>query len=262
MRMRFLPSYFSALRQLLKPGGLLLLAFLSACALPVSPSASPTPTPSPRLALAYAYYQNGQYRVALDESRKVLESQADEPQALALQGLIFAKLNEPALAQRSFLRAEQGAAQDADIAHNYGLFLCEQGQYAAAFERFGRAVQQPLYADKAKTGWVWGVCAQKSGDESVAQSLWAQSLALKPSAEPALALARSYQQQKQTQRASEVLAAINSTNAASAETLWLGIQWARKNSEPETLKRYAAQLQKRFSSSSQWDAFQREAYDD
>jgi len=214
------------------------------------------------LALAFAYFQNGQYHVALDETRKIGETQRHKPQVLGLQALIYARLKEPALAERSFLRAEQEAPQDADLAHNHGLFLCEQNQYPAAFARFVRAVQQPLYVDKAKTLWVWGVCAQTSGDEAAAQTLWQQSLALKPSAEPALALAQSYQQHMQTARANEVLASINSTPGATPETLWLAIQWARKNADGVSLKRYAAQLQKRFPSSSQWDAFQREAYDD
>ena len=243
-------------------GWCLVLATLSGCAFPVSPAAPQPSTLSPRLALAFAYFQNGQYRVALDESRKVLETQPDEPQALGLQGLIYARLNEPVLAERSFLRAEQAAGQDADLAHNHGLFLCQQNQFPAAFDRFARAVQQPLYADKSKTFWVWGVCAQKSGDETAAQSLWVQSLAFKSSAQAALALAQSYQQQMRSGRANEVLDRINSTPAATPETLWLGIQWARKNADEVALKRYAVQLQMRFPTSSQWDAFQREAYDD
>jgi type IV pilus assembly protein PilF len=238
------------------------LASLFGCAVSMSPAAPHAPTLSPPLALAFAYFQNGQNRVALDESRKVLETQPDEPQALGLQGLIYARLNDPALAGRSFFRAEQGAAQDADLAHNHGLFLFEQNQFSAAFERFSCAVQQPLYAYKSKTFWVWGVCVQKSGNEVAAQSLWRQSLALKPSAEAALALALSYQQQSHTVRANEVLARINSTPAATPETLWLGIQWALKNANEASFKRYAVQLQMRFPTSSQWDAFQREAYDD
>ena len=217
---------------------------------------------SPRLALAFAYFQNGQYRVALNESSKVSETQPDEPQALGLQGLIYARLNEPALAERSFLLAEQGASRDADLVHNHGLFLCEKNQFPAAFKRFDRAAQQALYVDKSKTFWVWGVCAQKSGDDDAAQNLWVQSLALKPSAEAPMALEQSYQQQLHTVRANEVLASINSTFTATPETLWLGIQWARKNADEASLKRYAVQLQKRFPTSSLWDAFQREAYDD
>ena len=167
--MRSLCAPFIPLHRCWIWGWCLALAALFGCAVPVSPAANSTPTLSPRLALAFAYFQNGQYRVALDESRKVLETQPNEPQALGLQGLIYARLNEPALAERSFLRSEQVAAQDADLAHNHGLFLCEQNQFPASFERFGRAVQHPLYADKSKTFWVWGVCAQKSGDETTAQ---------------------------------------------------------------------------------------------
>jgi type IV pilus assembly protein PilF len=243
---------------------LIMLTGLQGCAVPAKSQSVHVgrTTLSPRMALAFAYYENGQYRVALDESRKALELQPDEPQALALQALIFARLNETALAQRSFLRAEQSAPQDADIAHNHGLFLCDQGQYPAAFERFARAVQQPLYAEKAKSLWVWGVCAQKAGDEAGAQALWTQSLAFNPSAPAALALAQSYQQHNQPSLASEVLMGINTGPAASPETLWVGLQWARKHGDNVLFKRYAVQLHKQFPTSSQWDAFQREAFDD
>lgn len=253
-----------ALFALMALTGLWGLLALSGCAVPANPQSAfvGRTALSPRMALAFAYYQNGQYRVALDESGKVLEVQPDEPQALGLQALIYARLKETALAQGSFLRAEQAAPQDADIAHNHGLFLCDQGQFAAAFERFARAVQQPLYPDKAKSLWVWGVCAQKAGDEAVAQALWSQSLALNPSAQAALVLAQSYQQQNQPLRASEVLKGINASTAASPETLWLGLQWARKNADTALFKRYAMQLKKQFPTSSQWDAFQREAFDD
>ncbi len=226
-------------------------------------SFTPVSSPlSPRLALAFAYYENGQYRIALDESRKVLSTQPEQAQAMALQGLIYARLNETALAQRSFQLAEQWAMQDADIAHNHGVFLCQLHQYSAAFERFARAVQQPLYDAKAKTLWVWGVCAQQSGDESAAQDLWIQSLKRQPSAQAALALAHSYRDQNQQLRAHAVLAEVNSTVAASPETVWLALVWSRKNADAAAVQRYASQLQRQFPSSSQWQAFQREAFDE
>jgi type IV pilus assembly protein PilF len=244
----------------------LLLLALTACALPSPPLSAPAArtslSPSPRLALAYAYYQNGQYRVALDETHKLLRIQADDPQALGLQGLIYARLNEPALAQRSFLQADRSGPLEANIAHNHGLFLCEQGQFVAAFDRFDQAVQQALYVDKAKTLWVWGVCEQSSGDEIAAQNLWIRSLSLEPSAPAALALAKSYEKQNWPTRAQSVLAQFNTTAAVTPATLWLGIQWARKSADELSIKRYAAQLHQLFPSSSQWHAYQREAFDE
>lgn len=216
---------------------------------------------NPRLALAAAYYQNGQLHIALEESRKVLEASANDPQALGLQGLIYMRLDEPALAQKSFSLAEMAAPLDPDIAHNHAVFLCEQGKYKDAFGRFESALNLPLYSEKAKTMWVWGVCSNKSGDFLSAQTLWAQSLSKKPNAETALALALSYKHHNDY-RAAEVLSQFNRLDVASAETLWLGAQWARQSSDFVALKRYATLLRQRFPNSSQWDAFQREAFDD
>lgn len=233
---------------------------LVGCASSFQPAA--VAAPSPRLALAYAYFQNAQYRVALEESHKVLALQPEDAQALTLQGLIYGRLNEPALAQRSFTQAEKMAPLDADIAHNHGVFLCQQAQYPDAAQRFARALQQPLYSEKAKTLWVWGRCAQGAGEEARAQALWTQSLALTPNADAALALAGSLQAQSQPLQAAAVLQRINQTDAASAETLWQGIVLARQNAQSDAVQRYAAQLKQRFSTSSQWDAFQREVNHD
>jgi len=239
---------------------LLVWASLSAC------SAPPTHTVSqithPRLALATAYYQNEQFRVALDESQKVLGVSADHAQALGLQGLIYMRLGEPVLAQKSFLLAEKAAPLDADIAHNHAVFLCEQGHYKNSFERFESAMNRPLYSEKAKTMWVWGVCSHKSGDIQSAQQLWTQSLTIKATAETALALALSLKQHNQDARAAEVLKNFNVLEAASAETLLLGVQWARQSSDSETSKRYTSILRQRFPTSAQWGALQREAFDD
>lgn len=227
-----------------------------ACAAPANDNATP------RLALASAYYENGQYRIALDEVQKILRTQPEEASANALQGLIYAGLKEPVLAEQSFLRAEKKAPGDADIAHNHGLFLCEQTQYARAFERFATALRQPLYAEKAKTYWVWGVCAQKTGDLVQAQERWTQSLAAQLSPAPAVALAQSYQSQKKYAQALLALREVNRSQIATAESLWLGVQLSRKADDASTLRHCAALLQTRFPSSSQWDAFQREAFDD
>ena len=254
----------SVLRNLMAMAVVWWLGSLVGCAGPAQQGGSvPLSSPlSPRLALAYAYYENGQYPIALDESRKVLAAQPEQAQAMALQGLVYARLNETALAQRSFQLAEQWAMQDADIAHNHGWFLCQQHQYGAAFERFARAMQQPFYGAKAKTLWVWGVCAQQSGDESAAQALWLQSLSRQPSAQAALALAHSFQQHHQLLRAASVLGQVNSTDAASPETLWLGLIWARKMGDTTAVQAYASQLQRQFPHSSQWQAFQRGAFDE
>jgi len=239
---------------------LLIFASLSGCSAPKPGFVSHAV--SPRLALASAYYQNGQFRVALEESQKVLDVSPNNPQAHALQGLIYMRLEAPALADAHFSLAQKAAPLDADIANNHAVFLCEQRLYQAAFERFETAIRQPLYREKAKTLWVWGVCCDKSGDVASAQRLWTQSLSIQPSADPAMALAMSLKQHNQIERAAEVLKNVNQSEAVSAQTLWLGAQLARQLSDAGALKTYAAILRQRFPNSPQWGAFQREAFDD
>jgi type IV pilus assembly protein PilF len=239
---------------------LLFFAILSGCSAPNPGFVSDKV--NPRLALASAYYQNGQFRVALEESQKVLDVSANDPQALALHGLIYMRLDAPALAQKSFLLAEKTAPVDADIAHNHAVFFFFQRLYKAAFERFETAMRQPLYREKAKTLWVWGVCADKSGDVESAQRLWIQSLSIQPAADSALALALSLKQHNQIERAALVLKNFNQSDVVSAQTLWLGAQLARQLSDADSLKSYAAILRQRFPNSPQWGAFQREAFDD
>ena len=256
----FFCSNFVVQRAFLNLFVLLAWACLSGCS---APATHPVlQSAHPRLALATAYYQNGQYRVALEESQKVSGVLADHAQAFGLQGLIYMRLGEPVLAQKSFLLAEKAAPLDADIAHNHAVFLCEQGHYKDSFERFESAISRPLYAEKAKTMWVLGVCYDKSGDVQSAQQIWTQSLNIKATAETALALALSLKQQNQDSRAAAVLKNFNHLEAASAETLLLGVQLARQSSDSETSKRYASLLRLRFPNSSQWSALQREAFDD
>ena len=77
----------------------------------------------------------------------------------------------------------------------------------------------------------------------------------------ALALAQS-DQQHHPQRAHAVLLEVNRTAAASPETVWLALVWSRKNADAAAVQRYAAQLQRQFPSSPQWQAYQREAFDE
>jgi len=220
------------------------------------------PVAPPRLALASAYYNDGQWRVALEEVNKVLQDHPQHPAALGLEALIYAQLKEPALAAQRFVLAEQSAPNDPDIAHNHGWFLCEQGLFPAAFQRFEVAVQQRLYADRAKTFWVWGGCAQKAGDMVLARHQWLQSM--REQKDPALAWSwvNTLKQQGLREDAQQALTQFNSLPAATPETIWLGAQWASQSAHQDVLKLHGQWLAQRFPQSTQWSAYQRGAFND
>lgn len=234
----------------------LMLSTLFACATSTSPLAPP------RLALASAYYNDGQWRVALEQVHKVLQDHPKHPTALGLEALIYAQLKEPALAAQRFVLAEQSAPSDPDIAHNHAWFLCEQGQYPAASRRFEVAVQQSLYPEKAKTYWVWGGCAQKAGDMALARQLWVQSMSQQKDPAVALSWVYSLKQQGHSEQAQQALTQFNALPAATPETIWLGAQWAWREARQDALKLHGQWLAQRFPQSTQWSAYQRGAFND
>ena len=221
-----------------------------------------TPVAPPRLALASAYYNDGQWRVALEEVKKVLQDHPKHPVAVGLGGLIYAQLKEADLAAQRFAQAEQLAPSDPDIAHNHGWFLCEQRQYSAAYQRFEVAVQQRLYAEKAKTFWLWGGCALKAGDMPLARKQWFQSLNEQKDPSLARSWVNSLKQQGLPEEAQHALTQFNATPAASAETIWLGAQWAWQAGHQDVLKLHGQWLEQRFPQSTQWYAYQQGAFND
>ena len=94
-----------------------------------------------RLDLAQAYFEQGQASIALQE---IVQAQAADPQWIAvhnMKALILEKIGQSAMARNSFeegLRLAQRApslgSELADLQHNWGLWLCQQGLTAQALQ--------------------------------------------------------------------------------------------------------------------------------
>lgn len=106
-----------------------------------------------RTELAAGYFEQGQTSVALDEIKQALLSDPNYAPALSLRGLAYMRISEPKLAEESFRRALQTSPRDADVAHNFGWMLCQQGRNsgsnravcAGAFQPFiRRAIQNAV----------------------------------------------------------------------------------------------------------------------
>jgi type IV pilus assembly protein PilF len=118
-----------------------------------------------RLDLAQAYYEQGQTAIALQE---VAQAQVADPQWIAvynLKALVLEKMGQSAMAKNSFeeglrlaLRAPSLGSELADLQHNWGLWLCQQGKSAQAMPQFQRAMGQPGYALRNKTELAMSRC--------------------------------------------------------------------------------------------------------
>jgi type IV pilus assembly protein PilF len=106
-----------------------------------------------RLDLAQAYYEQGQAAIAMQE---IAQAQIADPQWIAvhnLKALVLEKMGQSAMARNSFeeglklaLRAPSLGSELADLQHNWGLWLCQQGLSAQALPQFHRAMNQPGYS--------------------------------------------------------------------------------------------------------------------
>ncbi|MDM7950464.1 type IV pilus biogenesis/stability protein PilW [Hydrogenophaga sp.] len=216
-----------------------------------------------RLELASNYFEQGQTTIALDEIKQSLAADPSYTPAYVLRGLVYMRLNNPALAEDSFQRALQISPRDGDTLHNYGWFHCEAGRYPQALALFDRALASPTYGAVARTHLVKGICQIRAGQPAEAEASFSKSYEL-DAGNPITGynLAALLFQRGEDSRAQFYIRRINNSNLANAETLWLGIKIERRLRNTVEVEQLARQLGRRFAESRQWALYQRGAFDE
>lgn len=216
-----------------------------------------------RLELALGYFQGGQPTVALDEVKQALLADPSYPEAYDLRGLIYMRLDEPALAEDSFRRAISLAPREPNTLHNYGWLLCQQKRYADATQQFAAALAVPNYRDSAKTLMTQGICQLQAGQRIEAERSLVQAYEIDTgNAVIGYNLAALLTQRKDFARAQFFIRRVNNSPSANAETLWLGIKVERELGNREAQTQLAGQLLRRFPQSREALAYERGNFDD
>jgi type IV pilus assembly protein PilF len=212
--------------------------------------------------LASVYYERGNYAVALDELRMATTADSSYPQAYSMYGLVYTELREKGLAQQSFERALQLSPNDGDINHNYGWFLCQNGQPADSIRYFLQAVRNPLYQTPWRSYSAAGVCSQRTNNTKDADEFFQRALKMDPDEPTAmLQLAQIRYKQGTLDEARRLVTRYNKQMAPSAESLWLALRVERKLGERVAEQSYANQLRRRFPGSPEYQALQRGQFD-
>jgi len=212
--------------------------------------------------LAGAYYERGNMGVALDELRLATTADPSYPQAYELLGLVYMELKDARQAESNFERALRLSPNDANINHNYGWFLCQNGREKDSIRYFLQALRNPLYASPARTYSTAGLCSVRAGNTKDAEEFLQRALKADPEDPSALIqLAQIRYQQGKVDEARRFISRYNKLVSPSPESLWLALRIERKGGERAAEQSYANQLRRRFPNSAEYQSLQRGQFD-
>ena len=216
-----------------------------------------------RLELATGYFEQGQTNVALDELKQALIADPTYVDAYNLRGLVYMRLNDLPLAEDSFKRALAISPTNADVAHNYGWFLCQQARYPESFRSFGQAIANPTYPGQAKSLMTQGICQVRAGQRADAEQSLTKSYEL-DAGNPLTGynLSLLLFERSELVRSQFYIRRLNNSELANAETLWLGIKIEQKLNNQQAVQQLANQLKRRYGQSREAAAYDRGAFNE
>lgn len=245
----------------------------SAPALPVAPAKAAGPSTDPvdverrarvRLELASAYFAGGQVEVALDEVKRSITTKPDIAEAFRLQGLIYAEMNEDALADDSLDRALKLNPRDGATLHVQAWVLCQRGRYAEAQVQFAAALALPQYRDVVRTHLARGVCYGRNQQWVEAEAALMRAYELEPS-NPSIGinLTEVLYRRGEYERARFYIGRVNDTPGnVNPQTLWLAARIERKLGQVSSLRVLGDRLRQGFPQSPEAALFERGRFDD
>lgn len=216
-----------------------------------------------RLELAVGYFEQGKTTIALDELKQALVADPTFAEAYTLRGLVYMRLNDPALAESSFRRALALKPGDSNTLHNLGWMMCQRDRHVESMQFFDQALADPDYGDRPKTLMTKGLCQMRANKPAEAEASLLQSFQLdagNPITEYNLALLMF--QRNDLTRGQFYIRRLNNSEWANAESLWLGIKVERKLGNRAAMEQLAVPLLKRFAQSPQAALYERGAFDE
>ncbi|MCY1354264.1 type IV pilus biogenesis/stability protein PilW [compost metagenome] len=172
-------------------------------------------------------------------------------------------MNEQALADDSFRTAVSMRGNDGDLLNNYGWFLCQSGRYGEAAPMLQRAVSAPSAGGPVKPLISLGACELRRGNSAEAEKNLKAALGYdrnNPVANTNLALV--YYRRGDFAQARQYAQRVNSSQFASAQSLWLGARIAHRQGDGRTQDALVAQLRSRFPDSRELTAYEQGAWDE
>lgn len=174
--------------------------------------------------LGLAYMQQGNFELALEKLERALLQDPDQPVAHHYIAELYRQLNAPDDAKKHYQKALKISPRDHSLHNNYGVFLCDQGDYEGAEKGFLMAIQTtPVHQPRFGIYENLAQCMLRKPDLGKAEKYFRTALDVNPSLPVSLyQMAQiSYDQQKYL-RARAFYQRFTETSTHNVESLWLG----------------------------------------
>jgi type IV pilus assembly protein PilF len=216
-----------------------------------------------RLRLAILYFQDGKNNIALDEVKQAIAADPGWFEPYNMRGLIYLRTSEFPLADASFQKALTINPASPEVKHNYGVLLCKQSRYSEGLAMFQGALSNPGYGQRSNTLMEQGVCQLAAGLKTEAELSFTRSFEIDPANNvSAYNLAQLLFRRGDFTRSQFYVRRMNNSEAATAESLWLGVKVERKLNNRDSTTQLGGQLLKRFPQSREALAYERGAFDE
>ena len=182
--------------------------------------------------LGLRYMQKGKYKLAVQKLRKAMDLDPELPSAYLYLAQLYYQLDELEDAESNFRKAIALDPGYSRAHNNYGAFLCQQKRYNESEVQFLAAIDNPLYENAPETLENIGLCLYLDGQYIKAEDYFKKALAKSPNLARSLYILAKISYDRGDIAAAKLnLERYRRIASQTPETLWLGIQVARKLGE-------------------------------
>ena len=216
-----------------------------------------------RMQLAIEYYQQGQFKLALEEIRHVVTISPKLADAYSLRALIQMEMKDFPRAEENFLYALNLEPMNSEIMNNYAWFLCQNGREKLSIPYFEKVLNDRNYLTPVKALMSAGVCSLRLKDIAAAERYFVLGSQIQP-ANPSINanLAKIYFDRGEYAKARPFIQRVLKEEIFAADVLWLAIKIDQKLGDQESVKGLATQLRRRHPGSVEFALFQKGAFNE
>lgn len=211
---------------------------------------------STRVGIAYKYLKNGEFERAKFHLDKALEIEPKSEDVLVGMAFYYQQVKEPKLAKSNYRKALALNDKNPSTLNNYGIFLCEQGDYGESIEMFVKATEIFTNKDISGTFENAGYCSAKAGNIDQAGQFYRKALNYNSQQRLALlGMAEIEFNKSRFERTKSYLKRYEDVSRHSPRSLWLSIRNAQKLNDLDGLVSYGLKLEQLFPDSDQTELY-------